>query len=108
MARIIWHESAREHLRAIFSYYINNVSQKVAYSILNNLLAGIETLGRTPRKGAIEELLQNRQYEYRHLVVKRIYKVIYFVDNDECHIVAIWDTRQKPSTLVTKMRKRIK
>lgn len=103
MAKIIWHDSAREHLADIFAYYIDNVSQKVAYSILHDLLSAVETLEKTPRKGAREKLLRNRRYEYRHLVVRRTYKVIYFVDNDECHIAAIWDTRQKPLTLIAKI-----
>ncbi|MBQ7531064.1 MAG: type II toxin-antitoxin system RelE/ParE family toxin [Paludibacteraceae bacterium] len=103
MAQIIWHDSAKEHLADIFTYYMDNVSQQVAYSFLHSILTGVESLANMPRKGARELLLANRKYEYRHLVIRRNYKIIYFIDNEECHIVAIWDTRQKPTTLIAKV-----
>ena len=100
MAMIIWHDSAREHLRKIFSYYYDNVSQVVAYSILQDVLKDVQGLESAPRKGAPELLLKGRKLEYRRLVVRRRYKVIYFIAEDEAHIVAIWDTRQSPKKLV--------
>lgn len=99
MAMIIWHESAREHLRKIFDYYYDNVSQQVAYSILRDTLDDIQGLENTPRKGAPEPLLKHRKVEYRRLVVRRRYKVIYFLVENEAHIVAIWDTKQNPRKL---------
>ena len=76
MAQIIWHDSAKEHLADIFTYYMDNVSQQVAYSFLHSILTGVESLANMPRKGARELLLANRKYEYRHLVIRRNYKSI--------------------------------
>ena len=100
MAEIKWHSNAREHLRKIFDYYYDNVSDEVAYSILGSVLKAVQGLERVPRKGALELLLEGRKYEYRRLVVRKNYKVIYFLVGDEVHIVAIWDVRQNPKTLV--------
>ena len=100
MALIVWHDSAREHLRKIFDYYYENVSQKVAYSILRDTLDDIQGLETMPGKGAPEPLLKRRKLEYRRLVIRRRYKVIYFLANDEAHIVAIWDTKQSKRKLV--------
>ena len=100
MAEIKWHSSAREHLRKIFDYYYDNVSDEVAYSILGSVLKAVQGLERVPRKGALELLLEGRKYEYRRLVIRKNYKVIYFLVGDEVHIVAIWDVRQNPKTLV--------
>ena len=57
MAKIKWHDSAREHLRKIFEFNFDNMSEAYAYSVLGEVL-------------------------------------------DEVHIVAVWDVRQNPQTLV--------
>ena len=105
MAMIIWHDSAREHLGNIFSYYRDNVSPKVAYSLLRNLLDTIQGLEQMPRKGAPELLLAKRKVEYRHLIIRRRYKVIYFLEGERAHLVAIWDTKQSPRKLVRTISK---
>jgi len=100
MAEIRWHESAREHLRKIFEFNFDNMSETYAYSLLGDVLDEVQGLESTPKKGAPELLLEGRKYEYRHLVVRKNYKVIYFLVEDEAHIVAIWDVRQNPQTLI--------
>ena len=103
MAEIIWHDSAREHLRNIFDFNYDNMSESYAYAILGDVLKEVQGLETNPRKGAAELLLEGRMYEYRHLVIRKNYKVIYFLAGNEAHIVAVWDVRQNPQTLVMKI-----
>ena len=100
MAAIKWHDSAREHLRSIFDFNYDNMSESYAYSVLEEVLNQVQGLETNPKKGAPEQLLQDRTFEYRHLVIRKNYKVIYFLANEEAHIVAVWDVRQNPQTLV--------
>ena len=100
MAEIKWHDSAREHLRKIFDFNYTNMSEKYAYTILGEVLDEVQGLESAPRKGAPELLLEGRRYEYRYLVVRKTYKVIYFLVDDEAHIAAIWDVRRDPKTLI--------
>ena len=100
MAKIKWHDSAREHLRKIFDFNYDNMSENYAYSVLGEILKEVQGLENTPRKGAPEQLLEGRKYNYRHLVIRENYKVIYFLVDDEAHIVAIWDVRQNPQALI--------
>ena len=100
MAEIIWHDSAREHLRKIFDFNFDNMSETYAYSILGEVLNEVQGLESTPRKGAPELLLEGRKYDYRHLVVRKNFKVIYFLVENEAHIIAVWDVRQNPQTLI--------
>jgi plasmid stabilization system protein ParE len=100
MAEIKWHDSAREHLRKIFDFNYNNMSEKYAYTILGEVLDEVQGLENAPRKGAPELLLEGRRYEYRYLVVRKTYKVIYFLAEDEVHIVSVWDVRQNPQALI--------
>ena len=100
MAEIKWHESAREHLRKIFDFNFEHMSETYAYAILGEVLGEVQDLENFPKKGAPELLLEGRKYEYRHLVIRENYKVIYFLVENEAHIVAIWDVRQNPQTLI--------
>ncbi len=100
MAEIKWHDSAREHLRKIFNFNIDHFSESYAYSILGEVLDEVQDLENFPQKGAPELLLDGREYEYRRLVIRENYKVIYFLAGDEVHIVAVWDVRQNPQMLI--------
>ena len=100
MAEIKWHDSAREHLRKIFNFNIDHFSESYAYSILGEVLGEVQDLENFPQKGAPELLLEGRKYEYRRLVIREKYKVIYFLVDDEAHIAAIWDVRRDPKTLI--------
>ena len=100
MAEIKWHDSAREHLRKIFNFNIDHFSESYAYSILGEVLGEVQDLENFPQKGAPELLLEGREYEYRRLVIREKYKVIYFLVDDEAHIAAIWDVRRDPKTLI--------
>jgi plasmid stabilization system protein ParE len=100
MAEIKWHDSAREHLRKIFNFNIDHFSESYAYSILGEVLGEVQDLENFPQKGAPELLLEGREYEYRRLVIREKYKVIYFLVDDEAHIAAVWDVRRDPKTLI--------
>ena len=100
MAEIKWHDSAREHLRKIFDFNIDHFSETYAYSVLGEVLGEVQGLEDFPKKGAPELLLEGRKYEYRRLVIRDNYKVIYFLIEDEAHIAAVWDVRRDPKTLI--------
>jgi plasmid stabilization system protein ParE len=100
MAEIKWHDSAREHLRNIFDFNIDHFSESYAYSILGEVLGEVQDLENFPKKGAFELLLEGRKYEYRRLIIRDNYKVIYFLVEDEAHIAAVWDVRRDPQTLI--------
>ena len=54
-----------------------------------------------PHKAPVEQSLARQQIVYRSLAVNKIFKVIYFVDEQaECVVIStIWDCRRNPSDL---------
>jgi plasmid stabilization system protein ParE len=104
MAEVKWHDSARKHLRKVFDFNCDNFSATYAYRVLTDILDAVQGLESNPRKGAPELLLDGRKYEYRHLVIEKKYKVIYFLVKDEAHVIAIWDVRQNPKTLIRSVK----
>ena len=59
-----------------------------------------QRLASHPHLGAVEPLLAARKVAYRNLVIHRHYKLIYSIDNDTVRIVALWDTRRNPDSLL--------
>lgn len=56
-----------------------------------------------PLLGQKEPLLDDFSLEYRRVYVRPFFKIIYTVYNDEVIFVDLWDTRQSPDTLVSRI-----
>ena len=67
------------------------------YKSFKKLIADNPLLGQT------EPLLDNFPLEYRRLHVNPFFKIIYTIYNDEVIFVDLWDTRQSPDTLVSRI-----
>ena len=55
-----------------------------------------QLLGEQPYLGKIEPYLAHRPLEYRSIVVNRLNKIVYRIEDDAVCIVAFWDTRREP------------
>lgn len=98
--KIIWSEFASKLLDDIFGYYKTRVSHSVSREIVLSIITDIEKLERNPLIGQKEEILKNRELEYRNLVSTN-YKIIYSIDelNQMVKITDIFDTRQNPKNI---------
>lgn len=96
--RIVWTDKAKSHLRHIHLFYLENVSLKVAESIVNGLVDKVTSLMYNPEMGGIETSLQHYQEGYRCLVDGN-YKIIYWIDQQDVIISVIFDCRRNPESL---------
>lgn len=58
----------------------------------------LELLRNNPELGPIEPLLAGLQRTYRSIVIHRLNKLVYFVEDDIIYIVDFWDTRREPKS----------
>ncbi len=95
--KIIWSAFSEKQIDAIFEYYKENASLKVAEKIVREIILAPEGIKSNPKIGARETLLENRKTEYRYIVTTN-YKIIYSVDEKSCSIkiADVFDTRQNP------------
>ncbi|MCF6294462.1 MAG: type II toxin-antitoxin system RelE/ParE family toxin [Flavobacteriaceae bacterium] len=95
--KVIWSDFAEKQLDEIFEYYFKNISNRTAKKIAGNILLETKKLGKTPFIGQMEDLLIDRNTEYRYLIYTN-YKIIYSVDepNGFVKIADIFDSRQNP------------
>ncbi len=77
--KIIWTASAQKRMDEIFDWYAEK-SEKVAVKIYNEILDAVEPLTKFPQMAPIESFLVDCIEDYRSLVVRDIFKIIYFVD----------------------------
>ena len=94
--KILFTRQSEKHLESIYQFYFQK-NEQVAASIYNQILDEIEFLKNQPYMAAIELLLAGRARSYRGLVVCRLFKVIYYVENDTIIVADIWDCRQEPA-----------
>ena len=95
--KIRWLEPAKSDIKTIHDFYAKDKSIKVANKISNEIVQASRSLTKFPNMASVEtELTDKRGKEYRSLLVRKHYKVIYFIDGDFIYIAAVWDCRTDP------------
>ncbi|GHT02568.1 hypothetical protein FACS189440_05640 [Bacteroidia bacterium] len=96
--RIVILPKAEKRLDEIYNFIKINYP-KAAADICNDILDEIEFLKNFPKMAAVEPILAGCTEIFRSLVVRRHYKVIYYIEDETIYIVTIWDCRQDPKRL---------
>ncbi|MCD7935593.1 MAG: type II toxin-antitoxin system RelE/ParE family toxin [Tannerellaceae bacterium] len=96
--KIIWTKEAVDDLDTIYTFYLAD-SQPYAEHIYDKIVSDTEDLIRFPRLGSKELLLEDKPQSPRSLVVMRMFKIIYYIQNETIYIANIWDCRQNPESL---------
>ncbi len=98
---IFWTEFAENELHKIFRYYLKKAGYRIAIKLVNGIYNRPFKLKTHPEIGQIEELLKNRKVEFRYLLYKNNYKVIYWVNTEEnrIEIIDVFDVRQYPQKI---------
>jgi plasmid stabilization system protein ParE len=96
-----WTEFAECKLRSIFDYYLEVAEDKVAKNMISEIVNSADSLSLMPYKASKEESLPKCNFVYRSLTVMKIFKIVYFIDEQLNNIVisTIWDCRQNPYNL---------
>jgi len=93
--KIFFSDLVIEQLESIYTY-LQTKSDNAAVIIHNIILDEIERLRTFPQIAPIEPELTEYTHTYRSLVVKKLYKIIYYIENDTVFISALFDCRQNP------------
>jgi plasmid stabilization system protein ParE len=98
--RILWTDYAITQLKSIFDYHLIKASPSVAHKLVQKIIDASILLENNPQSGRKEDLLADRDQEFRFLVVKN-YKIIYWIDSEfkVINISAVFDTRQNPTKI---------
>ena len=95
---IIFSDLALNQLESIYNY-LQTKSNNAAVFIHNHILDEIERLRDFPQIAPIEPELIGYAHTYRSLVVKKSYKIVYYIEDNTVNISSLFDCRQSPQKL---------
>ncbi len=101
MVEVIWDDNANKKRIAFLSYGIKEFGLQTALKMNERIEDYVESLANNPKMGIVEPLLVHRKRKYRSLVVHKLIKLIYYINESpyRIHIADFWDTRREPSRL---------
>jgi plasmid stabilization system protein ParE len=96
--KLIFAPEAREDMENIYHYFAE-YNEIYAVELYNQFIEEAEYLLRFPQAAQKELLLDEYPEEYRSVVVRHNYKLVYFIENEAVNVVAVFDCRQDPEKL---------
>ncbi len=95
--KLFWTDFSKKELAKIYKYYREKAGIRIAKKLVNGIHSEALKLKNQPEMGQEEELLKNREEDFRYLVYKN-YKIIYWINykQNQIEINDIFDTRQNP------------
>ena len=101
---IIWSDQADAAFWKIRDYLFLHFGAAAEDDYLQAVNEAIKQVAKNPQSGiAVYELAKDGSV--RSILVNRLSKFIYYVENDTLHIADVWDTRQNPKSLVARFDK---
>lgn len=97
---IRWTTNAQLRIIEIYNFY-QEKSLRVAQSIVDDIYNAVLPLQNFPRMASVEPFLTDYSLMYRSLLVRNLFKIIYYIneENKEIVIVSVWDCRRNPEEL---------
>jgi len=97
---IRWTTNAQLRILDIYNFY-KGKSVQVVQNIIEEIYTAVLSLQEFPQMAPVEMLLSELPLQYRSLLVRNLFKIIYFIDEKENSIVivSVWDCRRNPKEL---------
>jgi len=96
---IIWSDAAATDMEEIYDFYFMK-SPATADRIYNLILQETDILKNHPHIAAVEPLLEGEEFVFRSLITfNGLFKVIYFLDNDNIFIYRVWCCRKNSGNI---------
>jgi plasmid stabilization system protein ParE len=99
-----WTMLAKDALRDTAAYIRREYGQQIRQKFMLDVKHTNKLIGGNPNIGKKEPALSNRTIEYRSIVVNRLNKIVYYVDNECVQVADFWDCRRNPETLAQRIK----
>lgn len=97
-------DHAKEQIRQIAKYIRKEFGKDRRNEFMNEVRQTRRLIEGSPSIGPVEPLLADRAVMYRSYVMNHLNKIVYRTDGDVIYIVALWDVRRDPDTLVSEVK----
>ena len=103
--KVVITEFAKQQIREIAQNIQRSFGKKHRDNFMQKVKETRRLLADNPHLGPEEPLLSDSPKDYRSVVVSKLNKMVYYVDNDTIiYIVDFWDVRREPSTLANQVK----
>ena len=102
--KVVWTSKANTAVRQTIKYIETNFGRRSVLEFADAVASSESYLSAHPYIGKTEPLLDGRSFMYRCLIVKRLNKIIYYIDNDNIIITDFWNLRQSPKNLQQRVK----
>ena len=93
---IRWHKRAAAQLHQVEEYVLRDFGERIRQEFMDEVEQAVLSLADMPTMGKIDPLFVHRKQAYRSIIVRRLNKIVYYVQGNTIHIAAFWDTRREP------------
>lgn len=94
--RLIVDDVAKQKIRQTARYIQKKFGKKARLDFRNEISHVAKLLRDNPCLGPTEPYLADAPVTYRSIVVNRLNKMVYWINDDVIEIVDFWDTRRDP------------
>ncbi|MBQ3656443.1 MAG: type II toxin-antitoxin system RelE/ParE family toxin [Bacteroidales bacterium] len=101
--KVLWTQFALKEVRKISNYIGRKFGQKAKQDFLQEVQHIDNLLSQMPNMGKVEPLLADLSITYRSIVLARLDKIVYYIENNEIIISDFWDMRRNPKTLANRL-----
>ena len=101
--RLVWDKEAFDLVLRTADEIAEESGELSSNKFLTQVLQAANLLIEQPNYGQKEPLLRKSKIPFRRVVIGKLNKLIYFVDNDVIKIVDFWNTRMNPRDLAKRV-----
>lgn len=102
--RIFVHDIVKEKVRKTSRYIQAGFGKKARLNFRQEIAHVSQLLLKNPNLGSVEPYLADAPVLYRSIVVNRLNKLVYWINDDVIEIVDFWDTRREPTAQAEQMQ----
>lgn len=102
--RIFVHDIVKEKVRKTSRYIQAEFGKKARLNFRQEIAHVSQLLLKNPNLGSVEPYLADAPVLYRSIVVNRLNKLVYWINDDVIEIVDFWDTRREPTAQAEQMQ----
>ena len=103
MRKVVWSYRALKSYGKIVDYIAACFGNKRAKQYAADVYKQVALLPQRFESGSFEPLLEGSKYQFRHILIGKLTKIIYRVTDTSIEIADVWDTRQSPEELAGRL-----
>ena len=102
--KVRWKTNAIQSRRQIARYINKNFGATALKDFLHEIDRTVNLIKSNPAIAHIDPLFDDRVSTYRSIIVNRLSKLVYRIDDDVVNIVAFWDCRKDPTNQAAQVK----